>query len=319
MNNFEYASPATIQEAAALLGSSWDSAAVLAGGTDLLSLMKDYLYSPKRVVNIKGIKELGGIEKSAAGVRIGATVTLEELMENEVIRTELPALAQAARGVHSMQIRNMRTVGGDLCQRPHCWYFRQGFGLLSDFVESGRNEFHAIFSNGKARFVSASSLGPPLTALGARIKLVSAKGNREVPAEKFFVEPAAEGEREIAMRPDEILTEVIVPVGTRNATYEIRQKTALDWPLATASVALQVKGTAVASARIVLGHVAPTPWVAGGAAKAVAGKTINESVAAAAGKAAVEDARPLSENGYKVQLVQTAVKRALLEAARRKT
>jgi len=323
MNRFEYASPATLKEALALLGPNWNAAAVLAGGTDLLALMKSYVYSPARLVNIKGIKELGGITKTAGGVRIGATVTLQELIDSPIIRAEFPSLVQAAREVHSMQIRNMGTVGGDVCQRPRCWYFRNGFGLLAldrsgggSLVEKGRNEFHAIFSNGPAKFVSASSFGPPLAALGAKIKLVSATASREVDAAQFFVSPKSELDREVDLMPDEILTEIVIPSkGLKNATYSVIQKQALDWPLASASVALQMKGATVVSASIVLGAVAPVPWAAKSAAAMLAGKTITESVAEEAGKAAVQGARPLSENGYKIRLAQTAVKRALLLAA----
>jgi xanthine dehydrogenase YagS FAD-binding subunit len=288
---------------------------VLAGGTDQISLMKDYVHTPKTVVNIKNIKELGGISKTGGGIRIGATVTLDELASNAVVRQSFPSLVTAALGVTSPQIRNMGTAGGDLCQRPRCWYYRQGLGLLSTHVKDGENRFHAIFGNQNAAFVSASSLGPALVALGAKVKLASASGNREVPVEQFFVTPASDSEREVALKPNEILTEIIVPTAaTRNATYEIRQKHALDWPLATASVALKMKGSSVESARVVLGHVAPTPWVAAQAAQALAGKTITEELAEEAGKAAVSGATPLSQNAYKVQLAKVAVKRALLAA-----
>src|SRR5687767_10886944 len=171
MQAFEYVSPGSVQEAVSLLGASWDDAQVLAGGTDLISLMKEYLHTPKRLVNIKGIKELGGISKSGAGLRIGAVATVDELLSNAAVRSEYPSLIQAARGISSPQIRNMGTVGGDLCQRPRCWYFRNGHGLLAvkngkSLVEGGQNEYHAIFGNGPARFVSASSFGPALIALG---------------------------------------------------------------------------------------------------------------------------------------------------------
>lgn len=294
---------------------------MLAGGTDLISLMKEYIETPKRLINIKGIKELGGIQSSKTGLRIGSAVTLEELAENAEVRKSFPSLAEAARGVASPQIRNMGTVGGDLCQRPRCWYFRQGFGLLAmkdgqSLVTDGENRYHAILGNGgPAYFVSASSFGPALVALGAKVRLASASGHREVAASKFFVTPQNENSREIALLPNEILTEIIVPhEGTKNATYEVRQKQALDWPLAAASVALKMKGSTVSSARIVLGHVAPTPWEATQAGQALAGKAVTAESAEEAGKAAVADAKPLSGNGYKVQLARVAVKRALLEA-----
>src|SRR5271157_1652586 len=184
-------------------------------------------------------------------------------------------------------------------------------------VPEGENKYHAIFGGGPAYFVSASSLGPALIALGAEVKLVSAKGTREVPVAQFFVVPKDEGSREIALQPNEILTEITVPAGgTRSATYEVRQREALDWPLVAASVALTMKGNSVASAKIVLGHVAPTPYEAAAAEKALVGKTITAATAEAAGKAAVAGAKPLSQNAYKVTLAKTAVKRALLEAIR---
>jgi xanthine dehydrogenase YagS FAD-binding subunit len=321
MESFAYSNPSTVQEAVGMLGSRWGEADVLAGGTDLISLMKEYIHTPQRVVNVKNIKELRGIGKSGGGLRIGATVTLEELATNAEVKAMFPSLRQAAEGVSSPQIRNMGTVGGDLCQRPRCWYYRQGFGLLAmkdgkSLVPNGENKYHAILGNsGPAYFVSASSLGPALIALGAKVKLVSAKGSREVPVEKFFVTPQAENAREIALMPNELLTEIMVPAGGKNATYEVRQKEALDWPLAAASVSLQMKGSSVSSARIVLGHVAPTPWVAADAGHALAGNTITPETAEEAGKAALAGATPLSQNAYKVQLARVAVKRALLSAA----
>ncbi|MCW5978776.1 MAG: FAD binding domain-containing protein [Bryobacteraceae bacterium] len=321
MQAFEYANPSTVDEALGLLGSTWEEANILAGGTDLLSLMKEYIHTPKRVVNIKNLKDLGGISKTGSGLRIGANVTLAELAANADVRSEYPALAQAAMGVSSMQIRNMGTVGGDLCQRPRCWYFRNGFGLLAmkdgkSLVPGGQNEFHAIFPAGQAYFVSASTLGPPLIALGAKVKIASKSGPREVELEKFFVAPKDDKSREVDLKPNEIVTEILVPSGSgiRSATYEVHQKDALDWPLAAAAVALTMKGSQVGRARIVLGHVGPTPVVASRAASSLNGKSVSEAIAEQAARAAVAGAKPLSQNGYKVQLARVAVKRAILAA-----
>jgi xanthine dehydrogenase YagS FAD-binding subunit len=324
MHNFEYANPSTLQEATALLSAKWGEADILAGGSDLMSCMKDGLHTPKRVVNIKGIKELEGISKSDAGLRIGALVTMDELAKNADVKASAKALSDAAAGIPSPQIRHMGTVGGDLCQRPRCWYYRQGHGLLAmqngkSLIPNGENRYHSIFGNGPAYFVSASSLGPALIALGAKVKLVSAKGPREVPAASFFVVPQNEGQREIALHADEILTEITIPAGAvKSATYEVRQKEALDWPLAAASVVLHMKGNAIANAKVVLGHVAPKPWDSADAAKTLAGKAITADSAEAAGKAAVSGAQPLSQNAYKVTLARVAVKRALLDAAKQK-
>jgi xanthine dehydrogenase YagS FAD-binding subunit len=322
MQPFEYANPTTLHEAVALLGTKWGETDVLAGGTDQISLMKEFLHTPKRVVNIKGVKELGGIRHSGQGLRIGGTVTFDELASNQAVHSEYPSLINAVLGVSSPQIRNMGTVGGDLCQRPRCWYFRRGFGLLGvqngkSLIPDGDNRYHAIFGGGPAYFVSPSSLGPALIALGAKVKLVSSSGSRTVDVAKFFVAPQNESARETALLPNEILTEIEVPParGIKNATYEVRQKEALDWPLATASVALQMQGATVNKARIVLGHVAPTPWIAAQAEQVLAGKSLTDDVIEQVAQAAVAGAQPLSENGYKVQLTRVAVKRALREAS----
>lgn len=324
MQSFAYASPTTLQEALGMLGTKWGEADVLAGGTDLLNLMKEYLHTPQRVVNIKSVKELQGIARPSGGLRLGALVTLDDLMNDRAMRTEYPALYEAARGVTSPQLRNMGTVGGDLCQRPRCWYFRQGLGLLGQdakgqsMIPTGENRYHAIFPQGPAYFVSASSFGPALAALGAKVKLASASGNREVAADQFFVAPQNAQSREIALLPNEILTEIMLPASSRamkNSTYEVRHRDAVDWPLATASVALQMDGKTVRAARVYMGHVGPTPVHAAKAEEFLKGKTINAQTAEQAGAAAVEGAKPLSENAYKVQLAKVAVKRALLQVA----
>jgi xanthine dehydrogenase YagS FAD-binding subunit len=326
MEPFEYSHPNSQQEAIGLLGSSWADAAVLAGGTDLISLMKDYVVTPKRVVNIKGIPDLNGIRSGPKGVTIGTLVTMEELLENTTIRSDFPALTQAARGITSSQIRSMGTVGGDLCQRPRCWYFRNGFGLLAkdengrSLVPSGENRYHAILGNdGPAYFVNPASLAPAFIALGAGVQLAGPKGQREISIADFFVIPRSDGERENVLQANEVLTRIVIPAASRRfrtGTYEVRHKTALDWPLAAAAVAVEVESGKVTAARIVLGHVAPIPWRADDAANELVGNALTESSAARAGEAALRGARPLSQNSYKVKVAKVAVKRALLAAAK---
>ncbi len=324
MERFAYANPSTLKEAVGLLSSRWGETAILAGGTDLLSLMKNYVAAPKRLVSIKNIAELRGINSDTDGIRIGALTTLQELLDDESIRRDFPALAHAAEGVASMQLRNMGTVGGDLCQRPRCWYFRSGFGLLAQdeqgrsLVTEGDNRYHAILGNrGPAYFVHPSSLAPALIALDARVSIFGPKGENSMLLKDFFQTPQSANERETVLQTDEIVTRITIPSflrGWPNATYEIRPKEALDWPLATASVLLQLEGDAVAHAHVVLGHVAPIPWNAESASQWLVGQRINEQTAAKAGMEAVRDARPLSGNGYKVKLASVAVKRALLAA-----
>ncbi len=287
MRSFEYASPTTKEQAVDLLGSQWGEREVLAGGTDLLALMKDSVVTPKRLVNIKEIGELRGLRYSGTeGLRLGALVTLQELVDNGTVKKQYPALLHAAEGVASAQVRNMGTVGGDLCQRPRCWYFRGGAGLLAQdpsgksLVVAGENRYHAILGNsGPAYFVNPSSLAPALIALGARVRLFGPKGSRDVAVEKFFLTPQSESDREYVLAPNEIVTEVLVPPAAGgNAAYEVRQGESLDWPLAAAAVSLKFSGKTVSAARIVLGHVAPVPWPAP-AAETGAGRQVRDGQA----------------------------------------
>jgi xanthine dehydrogenase YagS FAD-binding subunit len=324
MRAFEYASPTTKEQAVSLLADKWGETEVLAGGTDLLSLMKDDVVHPRRLVNIKTIKDLQGITPTRGGWRIGALVTIEELLANAGISRAYPALVQSAQEVTSPQIRSMGTVAGDLCQRPRCWYYRAGYGLLAKsedgepLVPNGDNRYHAILGNqGPAYFVNPSSLAPALIAYDAKLGVAGPGGTRDVPVEAFFRSPSSENEREYDLKPNEIVTEIRLPLprGIRSATYEVRERQSLDWPLAAASVAIVVSGGKVTSARVVLGHVAPTPWRARDAEQVLVGKTVNEETAQAAGDAAVSGAKSLGRNTYKIRLARVAVKRALLAAA----
>lgn len=324
MRPFEYVSPATKEQAASLLGATWGQAEVLAGGTDLLALMKDDIVRPKRLVNLKEIKELQTVKASSNGLRIGALAKLGDLADNVNLVKDYPALAEALNEAASPQIRNMATLGGNLCQRPRCWYFREGFGLLAkdeagkDLVAAGENRYHAILGNdGLAKFVSPSTIVPALIAYRAKVVLVGPKGRREFPLEQFFVTPKTETEREHNLRPNEIVAEVVIPAAgdTKVAHYEVRQKAAFDWPLAVAAVALKMSGSTVQSARVVLGYVAPVPWISAEAAESLKGKSISEDTAKAAAEVALAQAKPLSHNAYKVQLAKVAVKRAILKAA----
>jgi xanthine dehydrogenase YagS FAD-binding subunit len=325
MEAFEYANPNTTQGALKLLGSAWGETEVLAGGTDLISAMKDRIITPKRVVSLKKVKGLNRIEFSAhSGLRVGAMVTIQELLDNKMVRQHYPALREAADGIRGEQMRHMGTAGGELLQRPRCWYFRNGFGLLAQhegksLIPDGQNRYHAILGNsGPAYFVNASSLAPILIALGGKVRLQGSGGSREVELSQFYTTPTNESEREYVIKPDEVLTEILVPPskGAKMAVYEVREKTALDWPLVAAAVVLHMDGSTVKSARVVLGHVAPIPWPSPEAEQALEGKTVTEEVADEAGKATVSKATPLSQNGYKVQLARIALKRAILNAVK---
>jgi xanthine dehydrogenase YagS FAD-binding subunit len=327
MQAFEYVSPTKKEQVATLLS---EQGSILAGGTDLLALMKDDVIAPKRLVNIKQIEGLRGISyQSGKGLRIGALTTIAELADDGSVRQNYPALSEAANEAAGPQIRNLATVGGNMCQRPRCWYFRNGMGLMAktadgkSMVVEGDNRYAAILGNsGPAYFVSPSTLAPVLIAYGAKIRLYSAKasgsGVRELPLEKFFVIPKSENELEHDLKPGEMVIEIVVPPPAQNlkaAMYEVRQRAAFDWPLAQASVALEMNGSVVKSARVVLGNVAPVPWISSEAEHALTGKSVTNETAMAAASAAVAGARPLSHNKYKITLTKAAVKRAILQAA----
>jgi xanthine dehydrogenase YagS FAD-binding subunit len=324
MRPFEYVSAANAKQATSLLSTTWGQTEILAGGTDLLALMKEDVVTPKRLINIKEIKDLRGVTSNAQGVRIGALTTLGELTDDASLKKSHPALAEAIHEAASPQIRNLATLGGNLCQRPRCWYFRNGFGLLptdesgKDLVVEGDNRYHAILGNdGPAKFVSPSTIAPVLIAYGAKVRVESPKGKRELPLEKLYVIPKTAEEREHGLRPNQIVTEVVVPSadGWRVAHYEIRQKAAFDWPLAVVAVALKTDGSKVQAARIVLGYVAPIPWLSPEAEAALKGQSLHDETAEKAATAALSKATPLSQNAYKVQLARVAVKRAILKAA----
>ena len=321
MQNFEYIAPSSTLTAAQALSPDAGVTAVLAGGTDLLSLLKQHVETPTRVVSLRNISALRGISKQGGGLRIGAMATVENLLGSKAAEP-YESLLQAARGITAPQVRAMGTVAGDLLQRPRCWYFRNGYGLLAKsegkaLVPTGENRYHAILGNkGPAYFVNASSLAPALISLGATVSVAGPEGEREMSVADLYRIPSSDAEREHTLAPNEIVTEINVPSasGWSTATYEVRQRQLLDWPLVTASVALRMRGGKVSDARVVLGHVAPIPWRSSEAETALEGKAANESSGTEAGKAAMAAATPLSQNKAKVQLATVAVKRAVAMA-----
>lgn len=321
MKNFVYISADSEKNAVQSLGKN---SLALAGGTDILNLMKGHVIEPEALVNIKGVPGTGSIEKTSAGaLRIGANVTITEVIEDEAVASRFPALHQALLDIGGPQIRNMSTLGGNLCSRPRCWYYRgESFDCLKRggsgcAAIEGDNEFHAIFgTDEKCVMISPSNAAPALIVYNARARIAGPGGAREVSLEKFFTPPSADIARETVLAPNEIVTHILVPpCSGRSATYEVRHKESHDWPLALASVVLEYSGASVREARICLGAVAPVPWRARAAETALAGGPVTEASAEQAARRAVEGARPLSQNRYKVQVARTAVKRAILAAA----
>ncbi len=321
MNAFEYANPASVEEAVGLLAASWGETEVLAGGTDLISLLKQGLTQPRLVVSLKNVKGLSGIESKGGAVRIGATTKLKDFVANKDVQTNFPGLVTAARNIAGEQMLNMGTVGGEILQRPRCWYYRNGLGLLGmkegkSLIETGENRYHAIFANsGAAKFVHASSLAPGLVALGATMHVQGPKGARAVAAGEFFAAPKTETDRESVLAPNEVLTAIEIPAaGLKNGVYEVRHRKGLDWPMVAAFVAFKDNGGKAQDARIVLGHVAPGPWNSKKGAAALEGQAVTDASLANAAEAALAEATPLSGNKYKVQQSKVAIRRAGLAA-----
>jgi xanthine dehydrogenase YagS FAD-binding subunit len=326
MKSFEYASPRTEAEALGFLnehGSSGTETAVLAGGTDLVPLMQRDLLAPRRVVDVKNVASMTGIEQTDDGLVIGTLTTLEQMADSPLLAPYRSVL-HVIESTHSIQIQSRGTLGGDLCHLPNCWYYRNGYGLLGlkdgkSLVEAGDNRYHAILGNrGPAKFVSASRFAPSLIAWGARVRIIGPSSEQEewLPLERFYRTPKIEAQGITVLKPGQLISHVWLPQAgsVQSASYEVLQLQGLDWPQAAAAACVDVEGGFVREARIVLGHVAPVPWVADQAAASLVGQSLNEETAAAAGEAALAAATPLSNNGYKVQMARTAVKRALLRA-----
>ena len=322
MKPFAYVKAVDEKQALAALGRERGKVLPLAGGMDLVSLLKDHIATPDRLVNVKGLDATIGATPDG-GLRIGAAVRLVDLHSHATVTSQYKAVAEAAAEVGTPQIRNLGTVGGNLMQRPRCWYFRnEEFPCLKKggarcFSVDGENQYHAILGGGPCHIVHPSSLAVPLVAFGAKVRIVGPRGEKEVLAEEFFELPERNLFGETALRPDELLTHVILPPAKsmKSATYEVRFKSSHDWPIAFASVALQLQGTTVSDARVVMGAVAPIPWRSPEAEGALKGQAVSEAVALKAAEAALAGATPMTQNAYKVQIAKTAVKRAILRAA----
>ena len=330
MKAFEWTNPTTVNEAVKLLSTTAatdidEAPRPIAGGQDLLTTMKDYTSRPARLVNLKQIRGLDRLTLNARGLTIGALVTLSELEEHAGVRKSFPGLSEAAHSIATPQIRNLGTVGGNLCQRPRCWYFRLEEviclkkGGSECYAAKGENKYNAIFGGGPSYIVHPSDLAPMLVALGARVTVSGAAGKRDIPLDKFFTLPSQGNiRRENVLQNDDIITEIFVPASSlaAHSTYlKFKERESLDFALASVAAAVQLApNRSVRDARIVLGGVAPMPWRVPAAEKFLIGKQLAPEVLAEAGTIALAEAKPLEKNAYKVPLAQTLVRRALAKA-----
>lgn len=323
MDNFTYVRPASLKEAVAPLGKEFGKVALMNGGTDLLGEMKDNLLAPEKIVHIRHLKEIQGIRAGKGSLKIGAATFLTDIADSPMVKEQAPLLAMAAGRVGTLQIRNMGTIGGNICQRPRCWYYRNNYPCFKHggtvcFSANGENEYHSILNAGPSYIVHPSDTAPALVALGATARIVGPTGERLVPMEKFFVLPRQNVRRENVLLPNEILADLEVPNAPAGAkAVYVKEMVREIWDFALCSVAamVTVRNGVVAEARIVLGGVAPAPYRAAKAEAALVGKPLDEASAAAAGVAATDGARALEKNAYKIPLTQAVVKRALLSLA----
>ncbi len=340
MNRFAWRAARSVAEAASAANTTTaacmstadgaiaaEGALFKAGGIDMLDLLKEGLIAPATLVSLSSIAELGAIAEEPAGaMRIGSMATLATIAGHPSIRASYAALAEVAGSSASPQIRNVATIGGNLLQRPRCWYFRSSqYHCLRKggdrcFAISGDNRYHAIFNNRPCAIVHPSSAATVLVALAAEVELANADGNsRRLHIEDFLKGPPGDSTRENQIKPREVLTAVHLPrpaAGVRTVYLRLGEKAAFDWPLADVAVTLERSpGGHCRRAILILGAAAPAPYRALSAEKALAGRTINEAAARVAARAAIEDATPLSGNAYKLPLFETLIRRAILSAA----
>jgi xanthine dehydrogenase YagS FAD-binding subunit len=325
VRNFEYVNARSTAQAVQILGVRRGKAKILAGGTDLLDELKEGVQSPGVLVNLKAAKALKYIRFSpATGLQLGALATLAEVAEHAAVRERYAMLSESIAQIASPQIRHVATVGGNLCQRPRCWYYRDQAlhcarkGGPFCYAVGGENTYHAILGGHVCFIVHPSDLAPALIAYGARVSYSGPAGPKTLPLEKFFIGPAVDITRENVLGPSDVVESVTVPApaaGTRGVYLKVRDRQTWDFSTLSVAAVMQMEGEVCRRARIVLGAVAPVPWPAPVADQVLTGARITPEVARAAAEAALAGARSMTQNGYKIPLAKNLVRRAILQAA----
>ena len=318
LSNFSYIRPKSLNEASKQLAT--DGARLFAGGTDLLGCLRDHVFEMNKMVSISSLKELKGIKKTAdGGIRIGSLTTISEVSENPLVSAQYRALAQAAREVASPQLRNQGTIGGNICQKPRCWYYRGEFHCLRKggdtcFAVSGENQYHCILEGGPCFIVHPSDTAPALVAFQASVRIAGPKGTRTVAVEKFHVLPNVDVLRETVLEPGEIVTEILLPPaqGVKSSYRKVRTRASWDFALAGLALAIKFNGDVIAGARAVLSGAAPIPWRSREIENSIIGHRLDESIAAKAAEAAMMNAGPLAQNDYKIPLFHGMIEEELL-------
>ena len=326
MRSFEWIDARSVSQAATLLGSGSPQQPVVAkaGGMDLLDLMKEGIVMPARIVNLRTIPDFDGLQYSERdGLQLGALATIAQIASDAQAQRHYRALAEAAAHAATPQVRNFATIGGNLLQRPRCWYFRHQHFHAPESSEppaagTREDQYGAIFDNTTTTMVHASTPATALIAYGASVHLTDARErSRKVSLQDFLLPPQMHRDRDAHIERDEVLTHVTVPPmpqGTRVAYHKQTERDSYDWPICDVAVVVGMRGSVVETASIVLGWVAPTPRRARESEALLIGRELNEDVAAEAARAAVRDATPVAKNRYKVAMLETVVRRTILAA-----
>ncbi len=325
MKPFEYYKVTSVAQAISLLTKHQEKAAILAGGSDLFGIMKDRpegpnFKMPQHLIDIKGIKDLNYIKEQKGGLKIGVTTTLSDIASSNLVRDKYPLLLQAARQVGVPQIRNVGTMGGNLCQRPRCWYFRRALfkdclrkGGNNCYAADGENQYHAITGISGCCMVYPSDMAPALTAFNAKVEIATPKGNKMIPIEQFYVRPEKNLLRENILSPQEMVVAVEIPnPGTtaKGVYLKLKERQSFDFAIVSVAVNLIIKNNVVADSRVVFGGIAPFPFRSMKTESILKGKAVKECISPAC-KAAVDGAQPLSNNGYKVDATRGILEEAL--------
>ncbi len=321
MKNFNLAQPQTFLQASSLLARTEPGTYAIAGGTDLLDEIKNEILHPDLLVDLHSIPDTASIQREQHRFRIGALTTIASLAEDPLLGKEHPSLRQAALSLATPQIRNVGTVGGNLCQRPRCWYYRdprilcRKKGGAKCYALRGRNQYHAVLGRGLCNIVHPSDLAPVLISLKAEAVIAGPKKDRTVPLENFFTLPSKNVRKENILNPGEILKEILVPrakKGQKSTYMKFKERGSWDFAVVSAAVSAVPDGGILKDLRIVLGGVAPIPWRMEAAESRIQGQPVKESLVRTAFQAAFKPARALAENGYKIKLAETIATRAVL-------
>jgi xanthine dehydrogenase YagS FAD-binding subunit len=322
MKAFKHINAHSLDEVVTLLGEWKERAVVNAGGTDLLGILKSEVLPeyPEILINLKTVPGLNFIEEDENGLRIGAMTKLTAILESEIVKSKYMILSEAAKSVATPEIRNMGTLGGNLCQDTRCWYYRYPHHIGGKIMcyrkgkgpchaIKGDNRYNAIMGAKGCFAVCPSDTAIALVALNASLKITGPDGDRVALLEEFYNNLGFD------LKPDEIVTEVRVPratVNSRQAFIKFRLRDSVDFAIVSVATVMTMSNNVCEDARIILGGVAPVPYVAKEAPEVLKGNEINEKIAEEAAQASIANAKPLSKNGYKVDITKTLVKRAIL-------